>query len=152
MFPCLKILLGHRNRWTLCNPHEPSCGVRSSGEGREILAISALPFPTLCSRPPFSVSLFLLGIQPLQSRCYDSQKRLCCTYSPPLAAKRLVYASSASDSVSFLTQKFCSTAVLHFTPDFLLLPKLPNSRSCYSAPAPVTLLQSMLFSLKHNKG
>jgi hypothetical protein len=27
---CLKILLGHSNRFTQCNHHEPSCGVRSS--------------------------------------------------------------------------------------------------------------------------
>ncbi len=44
LFPCLKILLGHSNRWTLCNPHQLSCDVRSSWEGREILAISSLWF------------------------------------------------------------------------------------------------------------
>ena len=51
LFPCLKILLGHSNRWTLCNRHEPSWGVRSNWEGREILAISPLPFPNLCTIP-----------------------------------------------------------------------------------------------------
>ncbi len=51
MFPWLKILLEHSNRWTLCNPHQPSCDLRSSWEGREILAITALPFPTLCPQP-----------------------------------------------------------------------------------------------------
>jgi hypothetical protein len=57
LFPCLKILLGHSNRWTLCHPHQPSCGVHSSWEGREILAISALPFSTLCDKPPDSLAL-----------------------------------------------------------------------------------------------
>jgi hypothetical protein len=52
LFPCLKFLLGLSNRWTLCHPHQPSCGVCSSWEGREILAISALPFSTLCDKPP----------------------------------------------------------------------------------------------------
>ncbi len=37
---------------TVCHPHQPSCGVRSSWEGREILAISALPFSILCDKPP----------------------------------------------------------------------------------------------------
>ena len=57
LFPCLKILLGHSNRLTLCNPHQPSCGVRSSWEGKKILAISALPFSTLCDKPPASLAL-----------------------------------------------------------------------------------------------
>ncbi len=30
LFPCLKILLGYSNRWTLYNPHQLSCSVRSS--------------------------------------------------------------------------------------------------------------------------
>ena len=53
LFPCLKILLGRSNRWTLCHPHHPSCGVRSSWDGREILAISALPFPLFPSLFPY---------------------------------------------------------------------------------------------------
>jgi hypothetical protein len=51
LFPCLKILLGHSNRWTLRNRHEPSCGVCSSWEGRDILAVSSLPFPSLWWSP-----------------------------------------------------------------------------------------------------
>jgi hypothetical protein len=27
LFPCLKILLRHSNRWTICTRHEPNCGV-----------------------------------------------------------------------------------------------------------------------------
>jgi len=51
LFPCLKVLLGHSNRWTLCNHHEPSCGIRSSLEGRDILAVSPFPFhPLRCKQ------------------------------------------------------------------------------------------------------
>ncbi len=44
LFPCIKILLGHSNRWTLCNPHQPSCSVRSSWEGRPSPSFATLPF------------------------------------------------------------------------------------------------------------
>jgi hypothetical protein len=47
LFPCLKILLGHRNRLTQCNHHEPSCGVSSSCEGRETPPFSPLPLSPL---------------------------------------------------------------------------------------------------------
>jgi hypothetical protein len=30
LFPCLKTLHGHSNRWTLSNHHKPSCGLLSS--------------------------------------------------------------------------------------------------------------------------
>jgi hypothetical protein len=40
LFPCIKILLGHSHRWTQCNHHEPSCGVRSSWKGRETTSVS----------------------------------------------------------------------------------------------------------------
>ncbi len=45
VFPCLKILLRHSNRLTLCNHHEPSCYVRSSSEGRKTVS---LPLSPLC--------------------------------------------------------------------------------------------------------
>jgi hypothetical protein len=34
LFPCLKTLLRHSIRWTLCNHHEPSCGLRYCWESR----------------------------------------------------------------------------------------------------------------------
>ncbi len=45
LFPCLKILLGHR--LTQCNHHEPSCGVSSSCENRETPPFSPLPLSPL---------------------------------------------------------------------------------------------------------
>ncbi len=54
LFPCLKILLGHRNRWTRRNHHKPSCGVCSSWEGRETASVSHLPLSPLCSQWPLS--------------------------------------------------------------------------------------------------
>ncbi len=47
LFPCLKILLGHSSRWTSCNNHEPSCGVLSSWEGRDIHTVTSLLFHPL---------------------------------------------------------------------------------------------------------
>ncbi len=43
----LKILLRHCNRWTQSNHHEPSCGLRSSWEGRKTPPFSPLPLSTL---------------------------------------------------------------------------------------------------------
>ncbi len=42
----------HSNRWTQCNHHEPSCGVHSSWEDRDIFAVSPLPFHHLSWKPP----------------------------------------------------------------------------------------------------
>ncbi len=50
-------LLGYSNMWTLCNHHEPSWSVRSNWEGRDILAVSSLPFPPLLTRPMTSDAL-----------------------------------------------------------------------------------------------
>jgi hypothetical protein len=47
LFPCLKLLLGHSNRWTQCYHHEPSCGVRSSKERRLTTFVSLLPLSPL---------------------------------------------------------------------------------------------------------
>ncbi len=61
LFPWLKILLGHSNRCTLCNPHQLSCGILSSWEGREILAISLLcvwPDPQLILQHIISFCIF----------------------------------------------------------------------------------------------
>ncbi len=49
LFPCLKILLRHSNMWTQCNHHEPSCGVRSSWEGRETTSVSPLSLSHMCT-------------------------------------------------------------------------------------------------------
>jgi hypothetical protein len=46
LFPCLIILLGHIIRWTLCNHHEPSCGVRS--ERAETFSLFPLTPSLLC--------------------------------------------------------------------------------------------------------
>ncbi len=52
LFPCLKTLHGHTNRWTLCNHYKPSCGVRSSWDGRETPSVSPLHLYPLWLKDP----------------------------------------------------------------------------------------------------
>ncbi len=37
LFPWLKTLLGHSNRWNQCNHHEPSCGVAPAEKADKLL-------------------------------------------------------------------------------------------------------------------
>ncbi len=108
LFPCLKILLGHSNRWTLCNHHEPSCGVCSSWEDRDTLALSPLPFHPLEPNPSLNtynepaiwINLFKEQLNGLERynpvliiftvnivtfctyRAYSNKKTLCSHHKP----------------------------------------------------------------------
>jgi hypothetical protein len=49
LYPCLKIFLGHSNRWTHCIHQEPSCGVQyTSAERAEKLLLLLLYSCLLC--------------------------------------------------------------------------------------------------------
>ncbi len=51
LFPCLKILLGHSNRWTQCDHQEPSCVYGPAERAENLLLFLLYPY-LLCGCPP----------------------------------------------------------------------------------------------------
>ncbi len=79
LFPCLKLLLGHSNRWTQCNHHESSCIViytivYASADRAEKLLMVLLSPCILCGQDPGYSSMGRTLDIPLYVRVW---------YSPP---------------------------------------------------------------------
>ncbi len=117
MFPCLKTLLRHSIRWTLCNHHEPSC-VRYSWESRDHKVLTYVEYravsgvfqnidppppspPRECVLPPHTVNK-LQSLNLLFSCIFCIERKIVHVGTEKIVTLSQVYTESEGFSFTFI--------------------------------------------------